>query len=280
MNTDRKKYLIVLLITVGIFIVVFGLVALINTNRLANIDDLQRQITADLIATETQFDLLKTAPCRSIENTILSQELHELGRKLDFTQNSQGATDTDVIQLKKYYSLLQVKDYLLMEEFAGKCDIDINSLLYFYGSDCEDCIKQGLILTEFKRRYPEMRIYSFDTDLGFSVIETFASLYDFGDVYPTLIINNETYQGFQNLEDLKEILPEVVERKKVQERSKEGLSYIVNIEEYIDLETTDVSFEREIDGTYQYFINTIEDEEPKLIELVFNEETEEFALKE
>ncbi|MFT6361406.1 MAG: hypothetical protein ACJAV6_000574 [Candidatus Paceibacteria bacterium] len=280
MNTDRKKYLIVLLITVGIFIVVFGLVALINNTRLANIDDLQRQITADLIATETQFDLLKTAPCRSIENTILSQELDEFGRKLDFAQDSQGSTDTDVIQLKKYYSLLQVKDYLLMEEFAGKCDIEINSILYFYGYDCDDCIQQGLVLTEFKKRYPEMRIYSFDTNLDFSVINTFASLYEFGDEYPALIINNETYQGLQGLDALEEIFPEVVENKLTQERSEDGIEYILDLDDYQDLSIKDISFGREINGTYEYFISATEGEEPDLLELLFDEETEDFFVNE
>ena len=250
MNTERKKYLIVLLITTGIFIVVFGLVALINNHRLANIDDLQRQITADLIATETQFDLLKTAPCSSIENTLLSQELNELGRKLDFTQETQGATDTDVVQLKKYYSLLQVKDYLLMEEFAGKCNADINSILYFYKSDCSECIKQGLILTEFKKRYPEVRIYSFDTDLDFSVIETFTSLYDFDDVYPTLISRNETYQGLQTLEDLTVLFPELEQKK----QDKETLE---NITEFIagDGSTDGIVVEKISDTEFSFVID-------------------------
>ena len=147
MNNDYKKYLIVLLITAGIFIAVFGLVSFINGKKLANIDDLQRKITADLIATETQFDLLKTAPCESLNNTILSRELGELGEKLDFAQENQGADDPDVEQLKKYYSLLQVKDYLLTEELSSKCKVTVDSILYFYSSDCTECTKQGYILT-------------------------------------------------------------------------------------------------------------------------------------
>tara|TARA_B100001179_G_C18581104_1_gene399992 strand:+ start:829 stop:1662 length:834 start_codon:yes stop_codon:yes gene_type:complete len=233
MKSEKKKYLIVLLITTGIFVVVFGLVNMINANRLANIDDLQRQITADLIATETQFDLLKTAPCNSIENTILSKELNELGRKLDFTQDSQGADDPDVVQLKKYYSLLQVKDYLLMEEFAGKCGIDISSILYFYNGNCKDCARQALVLNEFKRQYPDVRIYSFDANLDFSVIETFISLYDFGQVYPTLIIKDEAYQGLQGLEKLNELFPELVEQKIQQEQVESIQSFII---EELDIE--------------------------------------------
>lgn len=232
MDNDRKKYGIVFLITLGIFIIVFGLVNLIDKQKIENIDDLQRKITVDLIATETQFDLLKTAPCGSIENTILSQELQEFGEKLSFAQDAQGVENSDVQQLKKYYSLLQVKDYLLMEEFAGKCDLSIDSLLYFYSSDCEDCTKQGYVLTELKKQHPEIRIYSFDTELDFSVIDTFISLYNFEDIYPTIIVNEKIYQEFVNLEELEVLFPELLREKEQQIVFNEIREYIIGTIEY------------------------------------------------
>ena len=214
MNPDKKKYLFVLIITIGIFIVVFGLVNFLNNQRLENLDDLQRGVTIDLIANETQFNLLKTAPCGSINDTILSRELGELGQKLDFAETNQGIDNPNVIQLKKYYSLLQVRDYLLMEELSEKCNVDIDSILYFYGDDCSECTQQGYVLTELKNRYPELRIYSFDTDLDFSVIETFTSLYDLGEIYPTLIISNNPYQGLQKISTIEELFPDLLKEKK------------------------------------------------------------------
>lgn len=213
MNSERKKYFIVLIITIGIFVVVFGLVNFLNNKRLENVDDLQHKVTIDLLATETQFELLKTAPCGSAENTILSRELGELGQKLDFAETNQGSNNLDVLRLKKYYSLLQVKDYLLMEELSRKCEIAIDSILYFYEDNCSECTKQGYVLTELKNRYPELRIYSFDTDLDFSVIETFASLYDFGEVFPAIIVEDKSYQGLQKISDIELLFPDMVERR-------------------------------------------------------------------
>jgi thiol-disulfide isomerase/thioredoxin len=229
MNKDNKKYIIVLLITVGIFIVVFGLVNFLNNKKIAHVEDLQRKITADLVATETQFELLKTAPCDLLNNNnVLSRELGDFGQKLDLAETNQGSNDQDVIQLKKYYSLLQVKDYLLMEELASKCDTKIDSILYFYRDDCPDCSKQGFVLTELKKQYPELRIYSFDTDLDFSVIETFSSLYDFGEVYPAIIVGDTSYQGLQRIPDIMALFPELVQNRKNREEIEIIINFIVN----------------------------------------------------
>lgn len=259
MNPERKKYIIVFFITLGIFIVVFGMVNFLNQKKLANIDDLQRKITADLIATETQFDLLKSAPCSAIGNTILSQELGELGRKLDFAETNQGIKDPNVLQLKKYYSLLQVKDYLLMQELANKCDVKADSLLYFYNNDCSECVKQGYVLTEFKKRYPELRIYSFDSDLNFSVIDTFIGLYDFENKYPTLIIHDKTRQGFVGLDELETLFPELALRKKEALIIQRALVEIHKEKGFEDIEVSDVKILKEEDTTYTFEITKEKD---------------------
>lgn len=254
MNTDRKKYFIVLLITIGIFVVVFGLVSFLNAKKIAHVDDLQRKITADLIATETQFELLKTAPCDLLDDNVLSRELGDFGGKLDLAETNQGSDDADVIQLKKYYSLLQVKDYLLMEELAQKCESEIDSILYFYEDNCSECTKQGFVLTEFKKRYPEIRIYSFDTDLDFSVIETFTNIYGFGDVYPTLIINDTPYQGLQRIPDIESLFPELIAEKQRQELESE---IIIFLKREIDAQE-DVSIVRISDFEYSFISGDVE----------------------
>lgn len=258
MKMETKKYITVFFITLGIFIVVFGLVNYLNKEKLANIDDLQRKITADLIATETQFDLLKSAPCSAVGNTILSVELGELGRKLDFAETNQGIDNPEVLQLKKYYSLLQVKDYLLMQELSNKCDITADSLLYFYSDECKECVKQGYVLTEFKKRYPELRIYSFDSDLDFSVIDTFIGLYNLEDVYPTVIAHDKTYQGFISLVELEELFPNLKEEREQEMIATEGISFILNLQEFTNITKEDIEFVNKTDEVYTY---TVQDQE-------------------
>ncbi len=225
---NRKKYITIFFITLGIFVSVFLVVSFINKSKNENISDLQRRITIDLIANETQFDLLKNAPCKAIEgNSILSRQMNELGKKLIHAEEVQGIDNKQVLELKKYYSLLEVKDYLLSQEVAKKCDIQIESIIYFYDRDCGDCEKQGYVLTELKRKYPWLRIYSFDKDLDFSIVKTFAGLYAIHEKNPPiLIIGEDVYSGFKKVEEIEELIPALHE-KKIQEQAKEeAISFI------------------------------------------------------
>ena len=242
MNTQKKKYIIVLIITLGIFIAVFSLVSFLDSKKIKNISNLQNKITLDLIANETQFDLLKNAPCKAIGGSTLSRQLGEIGEKLSFAEQTQGIDKQEVIDLKKYYSLLQVKDYLLSQEVAEKCDIEIESIVYFYNQDCPDCIKQGYVLTELKKKYPWLRIYSFDRYLDFSIVETFASLYDLSEESPIVIIGGEKYSGFNSIEDVETYIPELIRKKKQEDIKEQAIDYIKSSEELSHLSNLDFNF--------------------------------------
>lgn len=233
MQSEYKKYFIVLIITSAIFAGVFGMVNFLNNRKIAQIQHLQENISVDLLATETQFDLLKTLPCDRVQTSILSRELSDFGKKLSFAEESQGADDPSVLQLKKNYSLLQVKDYLLMQELSKKCSITTDFILYFYEQDCPECIKQGYILTEMKQNYPSLRIYSFDRNLDFAVMDSFIGSYNVKE-YPSLIINNKLYRGFHTVEDLEQLLPDVVKKKQHDDLVEEGKVFILEREIYSD----------------------------------------------
>lgn len=254
MKTDKKKYIIVLLITIGIFIVVFMLVNFLNNKKIDNIDRLQRGITIDLLATETQFALLKNTPCKDINNSVLSKELGELGGKLSFMESNQGADNPDVLQLKKYYSLLQVKDHLLMQELAGKCDIETDSIVYFYEQNCDDCLKQGHVLTKIKEKYPWLRIYSFDRNLEFSIIDTFEGLYDLGNIHPILIIGDETYSGFKNIKEIESYIPELQERKELEMIKEKGIDFLQEQEIFDNVDEFLFQSYKNDELTYTYFV--------------------------
>lgn len=226
MNREIKRYIVALIITLGIFIAVFSLVNFLNTQKRANIRELQNSITVDLIANETQFDLLKNAPCKALSGEVLSKQLGELSEKLAYAEETQGAEKKAVVELKKYYSLLQVKDYLLSQEVAKKCDIQIESIVYFYEQDCSACIKQGYVLTELKRKYPWLRIYSFDLKLDFSIIQAFAGLYDLDEEVPVIIIGDTKYTGFKDISEIENYIPELVLRKEHENNIKKAYSFI------------------------------------------------------
>ena len=274
MNKSRKKYIIVFIITISIFIAVFSLVDFLDAKKRQNISQLQDRITVDLIANETQFDLLKNAPCKAINEAILSRQLGELGKNLAYAEETQGVRNQAVVDLKKYYSLLQVKDYLLSQEVSEKCDIQIESIIYFYEQECNDCIKQGYVLSELKKKYPWLRIYSFDRNLDFSIVETFAGLYDISETAPIIIINEKKYSGFKTVEEIEEYIPELIEKKIHEERVKGG-------EESIQKKypSADIVFVSHTDQEYSYrvFEENEQDVEYLDIDLTYDEAEDNFS---
>jgi len=274
MNKEKKKYIIVFIITVGIFLGVFALVEFLDSKKRESISSLQRSITMDLIASETQFELLKNTPCKAIGGSILSRQLGDLGEKLSYAEETQGIKKEEIIELKKYYSLLQVKDYLLSEEVAQKCNIDIASIIYFYEQDCPNCIKQGYVLNELKRKYPWLRIYSFDLNLDFSILETFSGLYEITEDAPIIIIGDKKYSGFKSVEEVEAYIPDITFKKELEKIKLASKVFLEQDEKFsVIKDITFVSYE----GDKIFY--TYKDEKGTLKDLVlqFNREKNTFS---
>jgi hypothetical protein len=211
---DTKKYTFAFFLTVTIFATAFFASTFFSTKRVADVKFIQDNIAVDLLASETQFDLLKEVPCQNVNDSMLSPELNVLGDKLSHTESDRGAKDQDVVYLKKYYSLLQVKDYLLSKKLAEKCGSLKKQvfIVYFYSNkgDCLDCQKEGYVLTRLKEKYPELRVYSFDYNLDLSVIDSLKSIYKIRSALPGLVIEDKTYSGYKTIEDMEALLPDTL----------------------------------------------------------------------
>lgn len=223
-SIDKKKYLITLLITAVIFAVMLYVNNILDAKRLDDVKTVQDQIALDLLSSETQFNLLKETPCDTHDNaSVLSQELNSLSTKLSYlTANNTDGNNAELLYVKKYYSLLEIKDYILMNQLNRKCPSHPISVLYFYGnkSDCTECEKMSFILTYLRQQYPELRIYSFDTHLDLSAVNTLKSIYGIkATELPAIVYKNKTTIGFKSLDEMKNIIPElmVIDKEKVQQ---------------------------------------------------------------
>lgn len=203
------KYIITFVITAGIFITVFYVTKLVNERKLSEIKSIQDKIAIDLLSSETQFSLLKRSTCTQDGSSLLAPEIGTLGERLAFMENQLGTDNADVVGLKKYYSLLQMKDYLLGMELSQKCSFKPIYILYFYKNKCTDCEKQGYALTALREKYPELRVYSFDADLDLSAISTLETIYKVSEDLPALVINEKLYTGFQSIETIEKLIPEL-----------------------------------------------------------------------
>ena len=98
-----------------------------------------------------------------------------------------------------------------MKKIAEKCNTSPLSIVYFYSSkgDCVDCEKQGYVLTRIRQDYPEVRVYAFDYNLDTSALQTLISINKIENNLPALLISDETYYGFQDVEDLEKNIPQL-----------------------------------------------------------------------
>ncbi len=236
MKSVYKRHIIVFFLTFGIFSATFLFVSFENKLKREEIIKLQENILIDLMANETQFDLLKSAPCDSIAyGSRLSKQMDEIGEKLSFAE--QVDSHENMRSLKKYYSLLEIKDYLLSEQLKEQCpDEKIQSIVYFYKSPCKKCTEEGYVLSRLKSYYPWLRIYSFDMDLDFPIIQTFADLYKVKkEELPVLILNGKKISGFVGLEEIQKNIPELI-KEKVERKIQDEMDLLKNGEVYCEIQ--------------------------------------------
>lgn len=214
-KADWKKYFIVFVITLGIFGTAFYASSRLNNKKLEEIQTIQNRVSIDILSSETQFALLSESSCETVGDSSLSKDLDSLGAKLSYAENNINKTDSnqeDIVWLKKNYALLEMKDYVLMKKLARQCEVKPVYILYFYSNKtgvCKDCEKEGIVLTELRRKYPGLRVYSFDYDLELPAQKTLLTLYKIKNNLPALVVNNKTEYGFKSVEDIETFVPEL-----------------------------------------------------------------------
>ena len=210
MKSDWKKYALAFVITAGIFITAISISTWFNNHRINEIRGLQDSISINILSSETQFNLLKDAACTDLFSSALGQELGNLSDRLSYMESIGKGADSDVVTLKRYYSLLEIKDFLLINSTAAKCPKRPIPILYFYQADCPDCDRQGEVLTYIRQQYPDIvRVYSFDYDLDVSALKTLANIHKVNTPLPAIIIKDKTYAGFHSIEDIQGLIPEL-----------------------------------------------------------------------
>ena len=210
---DWRKYLLAFVITGAIFATAFYIAARFDAQRIADIRATQDAISIDLLSSETQFELLGNLDCETIaEHPVLTDELNSLAEQLSFAEGRLGSDNTEVIQLKKQYSLLEIKDYILMQQISQKCGTKPVYVLYFYSNsgDCPDCSRAGDVLTYLRQTYPDLRVYSFDYNLDLSALQTLVALRKVKGPLPAFVINNKpAVYGFKSLDEMEALIPEL-----------------------------------------------------------------------
>ncbi|HUO56144.1 MAG TPA: hypothetical protein VMU27_01780 [Candidatus Paceibacterota bacterium] len=208
-----SSYLIAFLITGLIFATAFYASNYFDNQRIADVRNAEDDVSTDILSIETQFDLLSEHSCNDIsENTILPSEMTSLGNELSYLESEGSSNQGEITRLKSLYSILEIKDYLLMQQLAAKCNLKPVFILYFYSNkgDCTTaCEEQGDALTALSQTYPDLRVYSFDYNLDVGALQTLISIDNMRYDPPALVINGKVYYGYQSVADIEKILPQL-----------------------------------------------------------------------
>ncbi len=207
MKHISSKYILTLLLTLGIFATAWFVSNTLNAKKFADLKAVQDKISIDILSSETEFDLLTENTCDASSISTFSNDLAVLAEKITYSEQNV-ATPEEINTLKKQYTLLEVRDFLLTKRIAERCNQKPIAIFYFYGTsvDCPDCVKQGYVLDALRQRNPKVRVYAFDYNLDLSTIKALISIYKVGTTVPALVVNGTTYQGFRSLDELTSIV--------------------------------------------------------------------------
>jgi hypothetical protein len=204
---DVQKYLLVLCLTV----IIFGSGLLVGnwvaSEKFNTLEGMGQDLRTDIMALELQQELIKAEPCKEVALSPLSQQLYSLGTRLDFMESTLGIDNPEVIQLKQYYSLLEMRHWLYMKEMNKNCNRSNVLILYFYSNknDCAKCEDQGYVLSYLHDKYPNVMIYSFDKNMNNVALTTLIKNFNIQEA-PTVVINDQTHAGYQTRDFIESII--------------------------------------------------------------------------
>ncbi len=214
MSLAGRNALIALAVTIVVVATVIYAVNYLDQRRVQELSSIQNQLATHTLSVETQFALLEEAPCEDLtEGNTLSTTLADLGTRLAFTEERLGATDPQVLELKKQYTLLEIRDYLLMKRISKGCTIDSPVVLYFYSNvpgTCVDCNRASYALSYLHETYPKLRVYSFDYNLDLGALKTLIAVEKIRPEFPAFVIEGKRSYGFSSLDMLEKQFPKGV----------------------------------------------------------------------
>ena len=196
---SKKRYFIAFLLATGIFSIGLLLGITLTSAKLSEVEKLQIEFRNRLTNLEMEDLLTEGKICQFGDVDELVGELVKIGETLTSIENDPTTNHEDLIALKEYYSLLEIRHMVYMKKFNEQCGKKLNIVLYFYSNDeqkCVDCSSQGYILSYIRNKYSNVRVYSYDIDVDNAAIKTLMKINNVTTA-PSLVINDQFYQGYQ-----------------------------------------------------------------------------------
>lgn len=147
--------------------------------------------------------------CEAMKRWVESSvpEIRDLRKKVAAYESSSKLENGDYELVKKRYMNLVIQNLIEIRQMEQQCEEESVNIVYLYTkNNCGRCEDQGAVLTYYRRNYPEdVIVHPLDTDLDMKSISFMEDFYNVSD-YPALIVEGEVYEGFQNKQELGQII--------------------------------------------------------------------------
>jgi hypothetical protein len=102
-ESHSRRYIMAFILSAMIFLSGFLVSNFLTSKKLESLNTIESNISLNILSLETQFEILKEAPCETENNTLLTKEISDLADKLSILENN-GENKDRIIDAKKRYS--------------------------------------------------------------------------------------------------------------------------------------------------------------------------------
>ncbi|MEM2956332.1 MAG: hypothetical protein QW041_02045 [Candidatus Pacearchaeota archaeon] len=205
-KVDWIKIIAAFALSCLIFIAGIALGTLITKDKVESIVTLEKEARLELETLSLEEKLFEQNPC--IDPSHLSKKLDDLGTKLTYLESQYSKNSKEIMDLKKPYTLLELRHYFALKNMIEKCNYNYTLILFFYSNSPENIKiseEQGFVLDYLKKKFGNVKIYSFDSDLDLDIIKLMKEMYGL-TIIPSIVINDKVYAGFHSKEELEKLL--------------------------------------------------------------------------
>ncbi len=213
---SKDKYITAGIITFLIFALGLTLGFIIDQHRYNIVEEINMEQEVKYLSLQTQYLYLNSYhsfnnnSCPILSATLKStvQDLSDSLSEVVSYEEEQKTTDKRRDIIMRRYAIDNLRYLLLAQEGKQKCNLDLVTITYFYSSDCPSCPNQGVILTYFKKIFGE-KVLIFPSKLDYRsqepMIEIAMAQFNITK-YPTIIVDNNKYEGVIKKEELQTII--------------------------------------------------------------------------
>lgn len=144
-------------------------------------------------------------PIYDSEFARLFAKTNEYGDRLAELEKQKGKMDPQVLELKKDYAAMQLRNYLLQQKMDSRCGSAHNVIIYFYSNEnYSPETDEGLQISRLDGALGVFT-YHFDVNVDSPVVNGLKAGYGVRAT-PALVINGERHEGFMTTEELASVL--------------------------------------------------------------------------